>query len=272
LNWHLRFIAQYSREFRWNWRNEKIVFESRRYLRSFWIAFSFVVSWVFSERELFELTSRDEHHSRRSQSRWKSEWKSCSSQHKKSNQSEIDQSWKSDRQIYDKRTTKQTAFKVAQRLQIDRSTSKTHLKTDFIVKNLKQRWQHLRFFFLSKTIFSVFEKERSNLMMFREERNLHTNDMMKSFKKFFEDCLKKEDKWMNNKKCLIKNERKKQSFKSKIIQRLIFVLFTTHFRIHQSLFTHSSFMKDDRFRWISERISQRIRSRFWIDRSDRFHK
>jgi hypothetical protein len=30
---------------------------------------------------------------------------------------------------------------------------------------------------------------------------------------------------------------KKQSFKSKIIQRLIFVLFTTHFRIHQSLFT-----------------------------------
>jgi hypothetical protein len=49
--------------------------------------------------------------------------------------------------------------------------------------------------------------------------------------------LKKENKWMNNRKCLNKNERKKQSFKSKIIQRFIFVLFTTHFRIHQSLFT-----------------------------------
>jgi hypothetical protein len=42
---------------------------------------------------------------------------------------------------------------------------------------------------------------------------------------------------MNSRKCLIKNERKKQFFKSKIIQRFIFVLFTTHFRIHQSLFT-----------------------------------
>jgi hypothetical protein len=42
---------------------------------------------------------------------------------------------------------------------------------------------------------------------------------------------------MNNKKYLNKNERKKSSFKSRIIQRLIFVLFTTHLRIHQSLFT-----------------------------------
>ncbi len=74
-------------------------------------------------------------------------------------------------------------------------------------------------------------------MMFRKREDFHTNDMMKSFKKFFEDCLKKENKWMNNRKCWIKNERKKQFFKSKIIQRFIFVLFTTHFRIHQSLFT-----------------------------------
>jgi hypothetical protein len=28
-------------------------------------------------------------------------------------------------------------------------------------------------------------------------------------------------------------------------------------------------MKDDRFRWISERISRTTRSRLWIDRSDR---
>jgi hypothetical protein len=139
-NWHLRFIAQYSRKSQWSWRDEKTVFESRRYFRFFWIVFLFVASWVFSKKELFEFTSRDEHHSRRNQSRWTSEWESCSSQHKKSNQSEIDQSWKNDRQIYDKRTTRQTAFKIAQRLQIDRSTSKTHLRTDFIVKNLKQRW------------------------------------------------------------------------------------------------------------------------------------
>jgi hypothetical protein len=36
---------------------------------------------------------------------------------------------------------------------------------------------------------------------------------------------------------LEQGRKKKQSFKSKIIQRFIFVLFTTHFRIHQSLFT-----------------------------------
>ncbi len=84
-NWHLRLIAQYSRDSRWNWRDEKIVFKSRKYSRSFRVVLFLVVSWVFSERELFEFTSRDEHHSRRSQSRWKFEWKSYSSQHKKSN-------------------------------------------------------------------------------------------------------------------------------------------------------------------------------------------
>jgi hypothetical protein len=181
-NWYLRFIAQCSRKFRWSWRDEKIVFELREYSSSSRIAFSLVASWIFSKREFFEFTSRDEHFSRRSQSRWAFEWKSYSSQHKKSNQSEIDQSWESDRQIYDKRTTRQTAFKVAQRLQIDRSTLKTHLRTNFIVKNLKQRWQHFEFFFLSKTIFSVFEKKRSDLMMLRERENFHTNDIMKSFK------------------------------------------------------------------------------------------
>jgi hypothetical protein len=205
-----------------------LFFSSRFFFRCF---------MSFSERESFEFTSRDEHSSRRNQSRWTSEWKSYSSQHKKSNQFKIDQSWKSDRQIYDKRTTRQTAFKVAQRLQIDRSTLKTHSKADFIVKNLKQRWQHFEFFFLSKTIFSVFEKKRSNLMMFRKKKDFHTNNMIKNFKKFFENCLKKENKWMNNKKCLIKNEKKKQSFKSRIIQRFIFILFTIYFRIHQSLFT-----------------------------------
>ncbi len=68
-NWHLRFIAQYSRKSQWNWRDEKIVFESRKYFRFFRIVFSFVASWVFSEKELFEFTFRDEHHSRRNQSR-----------------------------------------------------------------------------------------------------------------------------------------------------------------------------------------------------------
>jgi hypothetical protein len=185
--------------------------EKKEYLFSFRIVFSFVASWVFSEKEFFEFMFRDEHSSRRNRSRWAFEWRSYSSQHKKSNQSDIDQSWKSDRQIYDKRTTRQAAFKVAQRLQIDRSTSKTHLRTNFIVKNLKQRWQHLRFFFLSRTIFSVFEKKRSSVMMLRKRRNSHTNDMMKSFKSFWR-LFEKRSKWMNSKKCLSKNEKKKQSF------------------------------------------------------------
>jgi pyridoxine/pyridoxamine 5'-phosphate oxidase len=30
-------------------------------------------------------------------------------------------------------------------------------------------------------------------------------------------------------------------------------------------------MKDDRFRWISERITQRTRSEFWVDRTNRLH-
>jgi hypothetical protein len=85
LNWHLSLIAQYSRESRWSWRDEKAVFKSRKYSRFLRIAFSFVVSWVFSKRKFFEFTSRDEHHSRRSQSRWRFEWEFCSSQHKKSN-------------------------------------------------------------------------------------------------------------------------------------------------------------------------------------------
>jgi hypothetical protein len=105
-SWHLRFLAQYSRESRWSWRNEKIVFELRECFSFFRIAFSFVASWVFSEKESFEFTFRDEHSSRRNQSRWAFEWKSYSSQHKKTIQSEIDQSWKSDRQIYNKRTTR----------------------------------------------------------------------------------------------------------------------------------------------------------------------
>jgi hypothetical protein len=33
MNWHLRFIARYSRKSRWNWRDEKTVFELRRYVR-----------------------------------------------------------------------------------------------------------------------------------------------------------------------------------------------------------------------------------------------
>jgi hypothetical protein len=67
---HLRFIAQYSRKSRWSWRDEKIVFESREYSRFLRIVFSFVASWVFSKRKSFEFTSRDEHFSRRNQSRW----------------------------------------------------------------------------------------------------------------------------------------------------------------------------------------------------------
>jgi hypothetical protein len=82
-------------------------------------------------------------------------------------------------------------------LQIDRSTSKTHLRTDFIVKNLKQRWQHLRFFFLSRTIFSVFERKRSNLIMLKKRRDFHTNDMMKSFKSFLKIVWKKKiNEWI----------------------------------------------------------------------------
>ncbi len=104
--WHLRFIAQYSRKSRWSWRDEKTVFEWRKYFSSSRVVLFFVASWVFSERKSFEFTSRDEHLSRRNQSRWTSEWEFYSSQHKKSNQSEIDQLKKSDRQIYDKRTTR----------------------------------------------------------------------------------------------------------------------------------------------------------------------
>jgi hypothetical protein len=157
-------------------------------------------------------------------------------------------------------------------LQIDRSTSKTHLRTDFIVKNLRQRWQHFEFFFLSRTIFSVFERKRSSLMMFRERKDLHTDDMMKSFKKFFENCLKKrinewiaEDAWSRTRKRSNFLSRELFNVSSSSCLRLTFA-FINH------CLQHFSFMKDDRFRWISKRISQRIRSRFWIDRSDRLHR
>ncbi len=219
----------------------------------------------FSERELFEFTSRDEHHSRRSQSRWASEWESYSQQHRKSNQSEIDQSWRSDRQIYDRRTTRQETFKVAQRLQIDRSTSKTHLRADFIVKNLKQRWQHFEFFFLSRTIFSVFERERSSLIMLREREDLHTDDMIKSFKSFWKieiDEWIAEDAWARSRKRSNLLSRELFNVSSSSCLRLTFA-FINH------CLQHFSFMKDDRFRWISERISRTTRSRLWIDRSDR---
>jgi hypothetical protein len=77
---------------------------------------------------------------------------------------------------------------------------------------------------------------------------------------------------MNSRKCLIKNEKKKQSFKSKIIQRFIFVLFTTHFRIHQSLFTaffiheKRSFSMNFKKNLTKNSISILIRSKWSISR------
>jgi hypothetical protein len=110
------------------------------------------------------------------------------------------------------------------------------------------------------------------LMMLREKRNFHINDMMKKASKVFKDCLKKENKWVNNKKCLSKNEKKKQFFKSKITQRFIFVLFTTHFRIYQSLFTafliheRRSFSMNFKKNLTNDSISTLNRSKWSISR------
>jgi hypothetical protein len=52
LNWHLRFIAQCSRESRWSWRDEKIVFELRKYFFLF-ESFFFSLLHEFSQRKNF---------------------------------------------------------------------------------------------------------------------------------------------------------------------------------------------------------------------------
>ncbi len=43
-NWHLSLIAQYSRKFWWSWRDEKSIFELRRYFFSFRVVFFLVAS------------------------------------------------------------------------------------------------------------------------------------------------------------------------------------------------------------------------------------
>jgi hypothetical protein len=72
---------------------------------------------------------------------------------------------------------------------------------------------------------------------------------------------------------MLEQEReKKQFFKSKIIQRFIFVLFTTHFRIHQSLFTaffiheKRSFSMNFRKNFTHDLISILNRSKWSISR------
>jgi hypothetical protein len=105
----------------------------------------------------------------------------------------------------------------------------------------------------------------------RKKRDFHTNDMMKSFKSFLKIVWKKkinewitENAWAKTKKKNHLLNRKLFNVSFSFCLRLIFA-FINH------CLQHFSFMKDDRFRWISERISQRTRSRLWIDRSDRFH-
>ncbi len=93
----------------------------------------------------------------------------------------------------------------------------------------------------------------------------------KKFQNVFEDCLKKKiNEW------IAENAWTRTKEKSNFLNRKLFnVSFSSClqfiFAFINHCLQHFSFMKDDRFRWISERISHRIRFRFWIDRNDRFH-
>ncbi len=173
----------------------------------------------------------------------------------------------------------QTALRRSQRLQTTRFTSKTHLRKEFSIRNLIHFWQHFDFEFFSRTILRNFDNDRSNLIMLRSvEREFHINDITKASKKiFFLNRQKKSTKRIAK----LKNEAK-EKFNQKRRKRNLF-LNRELFYISSSFFSrltfafiiyylqHFSFMKDDRFRWISERITQRTRSEFWIDRSDHLH-
>ncbi len=169
------------------------------------------------------------------------------------------------------------ALRRSQRLHTTRLTSKTHLRIKFSIKNLMHLWQHLDFEFLSKTILRDFDKKRSDLITLKSvERESHTDDMMKSFKKKF---LKQTNKRQRITKV---EDEAKEKFDQKRRKRslllsweLIYVSSSSFSRLIFAFIIydlqHFSFMKDDRFRWISERITQRTRSEFWVDRTNRLH-
>ncbi len=156
-------------------------------------------------------------------------------------------------------------------MQIDRLTSKTHLRTDFIVKNLKQRWQHFEFFFLSKTIFSVFEKKTIEFDDVKKKKRFshkRHDEKLQKFWRLFEK--KKINDWIT------KSAWTKTKKKNNLLNRELFnVSFSFYLRFTFAFINHClqhfSFMNNDRFRWISERISQRIQFRLWIDRNDQLH-
>jgi hypothetical protein len=107
-----------------------------------------------------------------------------------------------------------------------------------IINAFKNKF-HRQKFETALTIFWILLFVENDLQRIRK-KTIKFNDVEKEkrfshkrhdekLQKFLKIVWKKENKWMHNRKCLSKNEKKKQFFKSRIIQRLIFVLFTTYF-------------------------------------------
>jgi hypothetical protein len=171
-----------------------------------------------------------------------------------------------------------TILKRSQRLQTTRSTSKTHLKKEFSIKNLIHFWSYFDFEFFSKTILRNFDNDRSKLIMLKLiEEKFHTDDITKVSKKIFLSKQKKSTERITK----LKNETKEVWSKTKKkeiffqIERLFYISFSFSSRFIFAFIIydlqHFSFMKHDRFRWISKRITQKTRFKFWIDRNDHFH-
>jgi hypothetical protein len=170
------------------------------------------------------------------------------------------------------------ALKRSQRLQTTQLTSKTHLRKEFSIKNLIHFWQHFDFEFFSKTILTNFDNDRSNLIRLKSiEEEFHTNDITKTSKKIFVNKQKKSTKRITK----LKDETKekfdqKRRKRNLLLNRKFFYISFSFFSRFIFAFIiydlqHFSFMRNDRFRWISEEITQRTRSEFWIDRSDHLH-
>ncbi len=169
-------------------------------------------------------------------------------------------------------------MKRSQRLQTTRFTSKTYLKKEFSIKNLIHLWQHFDFEFFSKTILKNFDNHQSDLIMLKSvEKKSYINDITKTSKKIFWEKQKQSTKKITK----LKNEAK-EKFNQKRKKRNLFFnrrFFYISFSFSSWLIfvfiiydlQHSSFMKNDRFWWISKKITQRIRFEFWIDRSDHLH-
>jgi hypothetical protein len=134
----------------------------------------------------------------------------------------------------------QTALRRSQRLQTTQLTSKTHLREEFSTRNLIHFWQHFDLEFFSKTILKDFDNDRSDLIMLRSiEEESHTDDITKASKKIFLSRQKKSIKRVAKAKEKFDQKRRKRNLllNRKIFLHLIFVFFTTYFRIHHLQFT-----------------------------------